>query len=210
MTKLAAVLLWQLLHWVDAVGICGGVAKPVAVDAPGRTWTAEIAIPLAALVLPFDVTSTWRFNLNRERQAKAGTKAEFQGLVATPQGFHSPEKFAVLSGLEINFLPYRSAALDRQIAFHMRACEELHEEASRLAEGQPGLTTTLDDLKKASLQAVYLRASVIVAEQRRKDGIGDGESLVALAEDLARRETELAALRKRLRSKPERPDDELF
>jgi hypothetical protein len=30
--KLAAVLLWQLLHCVVVVGTCGGVVKPVAVD----------------------------------------------------------------------------------------------------------------------------------------------------------------------------------
>jgi hypothetical protein len=28
--KLAAVLLWQLLHWVEPVGTCGGVVNPVA------------------------------------------------------------------------------------------------------------------------------------------------------------------------------------
>jgi len=29
--KLAAVLVWQLLHWSAAVGMCGGVVMPVAV-----------------------------------------------------------------------------------------------------------------------------------------------------------------------------------
>ncbi len=29
--KLAAVLVWQLLHWIVPVGMCGGVVMPVAV-----------------------------------------------------------------------------------------------------------------------------------------------------------------------------------
>jgi hypothetical protein len=29
--KLAAVLVWQLLHWSVPVGMCGGVVMPVAV-----------------------------------------------------------------------------------------------------------------------------------------------------------------------------------
>ena len=31
MVKLAAVLLWQLLHWIVPVGMCGGVVLAVAV-----------------------------------------------------------------------------------------------------------------------------------------------------------------------------------
>jgi hypothetical protein len=30
-TKLAAVLVWQLLHWTPVTGTCGGVVMPVAV-----------------------------------------------------------------------------------------------------------------------------------------------------------------------------------
>jgi len=29
--KLFAVLVWQLLHWIVPVGMCGGVVSPVAV-----------------------------------------------------------------------------------------------------------------------------------------------------------------------------------
>jgi hypothetical protein len=29
--KLAAVLVWQLLHWTPVTGMCGGVTIPVAV-----------------------------------------------------------------------------------------------------------------------------------------------------------------------------------
>ena len=45
--KFAAVLVWQLLHWIAAVGICGGVVMPVAV-AP--LWQLEQFVSVGAWV----------------------------------------------------------------------------------------------------------------------------------------------------------------
>jgi hypothetical protein len=51
-TKLAAVLTWQLLHWTPATGMCGGVVMPVAAV---PLWQFEQLVSLAAWVnLPPD------------------------------------------------------------------------------------------------------------------------------------------------------------
>ena len=38
--KLAAVLVWQLLHWTVPDGICGGVVIPSAVVPLWQVWQA--------------------------------------------------------------------------------------------------------------------------------------------------------------------------
>jgi len=43
--KLAAVLVWQLLHWMVPVGMCGGVVWPVAVV---PLWQLEQLVSVAA------------------------------------------------------------------------------------------------------------------------------------------------------------------
>jgi len=45
--KLAAVLVWQLLHWSVAVGTWGGVVMPVAVV---PLWQLEQLVSVAAWV----------------------------------------------------------------------------------------------------------------------------------------------------------------
>jgi hypothetical protein len=45
--KFAAVLVWQLLHWTPATGMCGGVFIPVAV-AP--LWQLEQFVSVGAWV----------------------------------------------------------------------------------------------------------------------------------------------------------------
>ncbi len=43
--KLAAVLLWQLLHWTPVTGMCGGLVMPVAVE---PLWQLEQLVSVAA------------------------------------------------------------------------------------------------------------------------------------------------------------------
>jgi hypothetical protein len=43
--KLAAVLLWQLLHWTAPMGMCGGEVMPVAVV---PLWQLEQLVSVAA------------------------------------------------------------------------------------------------------------------------------------------------------------------
>jgi hypothetical protein len=43
--KLAAVLLWQVLHWTPVTGMCGGVVWPVAVV---PLWQLEQLVSVAA------------------------------------------------------------------------------------------------------------------------------------------------------------------
>jgi hypothetical protein len=45
--KLAAVLVWQLLHWIAATGMWGGVVMPVAVV---PLWQLEQLVSVAACV----------------------------------------------------------------------------------------------------------------------------------------------------------------
>jgi hypothetical protein len=45
--KFAAVLVWQLLHWIPVTGMCGGVFKPVAVM---PLWQLEQLVSVAAWV----------------------------------------------------------------------------------------------------------------------------------------------------------------
>jgi len=45
--KLAAVLVWQLLHWIPVTGMCGGVVRPVAVV---PLWQLEQLVSVAAWV----------------------------------------------------------------------------------------------------------------------------------------------------------------
>jgi hypothetical protein len=45
--KLAAVLVWQLLHWSVPVGMCGGVVMPVAVV---PLWQLAQLVSVAAWV----------------------------------------------------------------------------------------------------------------------------------------------------------------
>jgi hypothetical protein len=45
--KVTAVLVWQLLHWTPATGMCGGVFMPVAVV---PLWQLEQLVSLAAWV----------------------------------------------------------------------------------------------------------------------------------------------------------------
>jgi hypothetical protein len=63
--KLDAVLVWQLLHWIAAVGMCGGVVMPVAVVplwqleqlVSDAAW-AKVA-PAKLVVLLWQVEQSW-------------------------------------------------------------------------------------------------------------------------------------------------------
>jgi hypothetical protein len=68
--KLAAVLVWQLLHWIVPVGMCGGVVMPVAVaplwqleqlvsDAEWTKAAPDQVVVLAWQVEHSAVVATW-------------------------------------------------------------------------------------------------------------------------------------------------------
>jgi alpha-galactosidase len=71
-----------------------GLQRSVVLDEKGRTWSAELAIPMMALTEQFDPSATWRVNFYRVEG-----KGEPRGYYAwqpthTPQpNFHVPSAF---------------------------------------------------------------------------------------------------------------------
>lgn len=84
-----------------------------------RSWSVELAIPLAALQLDETVGSTWRLNFCR------GTRAhdEFSSWAPCAETFHEPESFGELVGLDLDFVPFIAASVRERAA---RAKSALH------------------------------------------------------------------------------------
>ena len=63
-------------------------------------WSVEIAIPFPILNLTPETGATWLFNICRERQGKP---TEFSSWAPAKDGFHFPQEFGLLKGLDVDF-----------------------------------------------------------------------------------------------------------
>jgi Carbohydrate family 9 binding domain-like len=74
-----------------------GLQSRVSVDAPTKTWTAELAIPMKSLVQHFDEHAIWRVNFYRvEGVAELRFYSSWQPTNTAQPNFHVPELFGYL------------------------------------------------------------------------------------------------------------------
>ncbi len=66
-------------------------------------WTAEIKIPFAGLRIDYEAGSTWAFNVAREKKTDP---AENSAWAFTGHGFHRPDRFGRLTGMDAVYRPF--------------------------------------------------------------------------------------------------------
>jgi len=77
--------------------ITSGMLSRVEVDEPARIWTAELAIPIAAITDHFDPTQPWRVNFFRcEGLDPQRFYSAWQPTETAEPNFHVPQKFGWL------------------------------------------------------------------------------------------------------------------
>jgi alpha-galactosidase len=90
--------------WIDLDVFSGGLAdlksgmrSSVVLDEREHTWSAELAIPLAALTPSFDANAVWRVNFYRiEGKQEPRTYLAWQPTHTPRPNFHVPEAFGKL------------------------------------------------------------------------------------------------------------------
>ncbi len=104
----------------NSIGVCEGHAKgreivwrAGAYKAQDR-WSTEAAIPFSSFVIGPQVGSTWRFNVCRQRYAGQRALSTWAQL-GPMDGFHQPEHFGELHGLEVDFSRFRYVVGDPQL-----------------------------------------------------------------------------------------------
>lgn len=91
-------------YWIDLdIGpgekhdLKSGLRRRVTLDEAGRTWAAELALPMNCLVGRFDPTAIWRVNFYRiEGAAEARFYSAWQPTRTPAPNFHVPEAFGEL------------------------------------------------------------------------------------------------------------------
>jgi alpha-galactosidase len=74
-----------------------GLRRRVILDETGKTWTAELVLPMKCLVGRFDPTATWRVNFYRvEGAAEPRFYSAWQPTRTAAPNFHVPEAFGEL------------------------------------------------------------------------------------------------------------------
>ena len=90
--------------WIDLDIFPGGLSdlksglqRSVAINEAGHTWTAELAVPLAALAKQFDPAKIWRANFYRiEGSKEPRTYLAWQPTGTPTPNFHVPSAFGSL------------------------------------------------------------------------------------------------------------------
>jgi alpha-galactosidase len=91
-------------YWIDLdIGrgekqdLKSGMRRRVVLDEKGKTWIAELAIPMKCLVREFDSSATWRVNFYRVEGASEPRFYSAWRPTGTPMpNFHVPEAFGEL------------------------------------------------------------------------------------------------------------------
>ena len=94
--------------WIDLDIFPGGLSdlksglqRSVWLDPESNTWTAELAIPMAALTANFDPAAVWRVNFYRvEGSAEPRFYSAWQPTNTPQPNFHVPEAFGNLRFVE--------------------------------------------------------------------------------------------------------------
>ena len=81
-------------------------AAEAATQVNAWNWTAEIKVPFAGLRIDAEANSTWAFNVAREKKTDP---AELSAWVSTGHGFHRPDKFGRLTGMDAVYRPFMLA-----------------------------------------------------------------------------------------------------
>jgi len=77
--------------------ITSGMCSRVALDEHARVWTAELAIPIAAITEQFDPVRSWRVNFFRcEGRDPERFYSAWQPTETKMPNFHVPQKFGLL------------------------------------------------------------------------------------------------------------------
>jgi len=95
--------------WIDLdvsptglVDLKSGLTRSVHIDKSKKIWTAELAIPMKALISDFDPALPWRANFYRIEGGVEPRKYMAWQPTRTPEpNFHVPGKFGVLKFAEI-------------------------------------------------------------------------------------------------------------
>ena len=78
-------------------------AAEAATQVNAWNWTAEIKVPFAGLRIDAEAGATWAFNVAREKKTDP---AELSAWVSTGHGFHRPDKFGTLTGMDAAYRPF--------------------------------------------------------------------------------------------------------
>lgn len=162
-------------------------AQSAARQDEGR-WSVELAVPLAALGLDESVGSTWRVNFCRGARAHD----EFSSWAPCAAGFHEPQSFGELVGLDLDLVPFIAASVRERTARVSGALQDMRRDAQEytdLAEGRGvsgGAGRYLDTL--AAVEAA-LGGPLDDAQVR-----GLGRDVAEVERGLARLETRLVRL----------------
>lgn len=106
----------------------------VAARREQASWSVEVAIPLTSLQLDHTVSSTWGVNFCREEQPHG----ELSSWAPCKSGFHEPESFGELTGLELNFAPLVAVSLRARAQAAARALEAVEASVADYMEEQLG------------------------------------------------------------------------
>ena len=173
-------------------------SSAVAAACPTRTgWSVELAVPLADLEIRASAGTDWRVNLCREERPHG----ELSSWAPTQQGFHEPERFGWLTGLEIDVARYaregvlqRARQADAELRPALgRARAALPLAAARAAVDQGAAAQ--DALARAIALAMPAKATVADLEQAEASLERGLASLQAMRAMLPRMDLSLALKR---------------
>lgn len=144
-------------------------------------WAAEMAIPFDQLGLCPDTPREWRFNVGREEQPHG----ELSSWAPCQDGFHQPQSFGTLRGLEANLTPAilgTLAARRRDLAERLTAVQA----QPSAGDARDLIAAATAQSQGADLKAAWLtlaqaataldRADVEQQQQRLREAAGDPQA----------------------------------
>lgn len=157
----------------------------VATKRGGTSWSAEIAIPFAALGLDETTASAWAVNFCREERPHG----EISSWAPCESGFHEPKSFGELRGIGADFAPLVAAGLHRRVARTTDALHGIQKKAREYGEVELGRTI---------IGACDRHADELASIQRALSRRLDSVQVRGLGEKVARVEADAAELQARL------------
>jgi len=132
------------------------------VDAESARWTLEARLPFAAMVLPRDVAPRWRLNVTRARRASG--EEELSSWSPLTSNFHQPRLFGGLTGVDVDFTPFRWRIGEPQVAVSadgsgrksLRVASSIGNDSRSEADVRPAAGLFLSDGAPAALDPVHI------------------------------------------------------
>jgi len=102
----------------------------VATRKANNLWSAELAIPFDSMGLDVTVSATWAANFCRNEQPHK----EVSSWAPCKEGFHEPESFGQITGIEANFGPVVARSLQVRTEDALTVLRKVKLDASRLRD----------------------------------------------------------------------------